>query len=240
LWQPGVCPRLAVLFVSRIPYLILYALFQPLTALAVEKQQESGTRMREEHVTLDGFGRLLAWFGPYELPLFDRLKTILLQPWFHGHIESGDAESKLSGQPKGSYLVRLSSVPGCFTISKVGKNGQISHQRIDFNPAKGFSVIKQTSDGATREATTPGLNLEAFLSSHSAELFLLTPIECTTWKYLFVTSSVEGYLNVSSAAFRVAAFVDILSCRSLQTTTEELTSCSLFYLCFVVALPVYT
>jgi serine/threonine protein kinase len=169
-----------------------------LHALLVEKQQESGTKMREEHVTLDGFGRLLAWFGPYELALFDRLKTILLQPWFHGHIESGDAESKLSTQPKGSYLVRLSSVPGCFTISKVGKNGQISHQRIDFNPAKGFSVIKQTSDGATREATTPGLNLEAFLSSHAAELFLLTPIECTTWKHLFVTSSVEGYLNVAT------------------------------------------
>jgi len=169
-----------------------------LHALLAEKVVESGVGMREEVVSPDMLGKLLAWFGPSGPTMLERLESLLRQPWFHGMIEKTEAEGKLSGQPKGSYLVRLSSTsPGCFTISKVGKNDGISHQRIDYHAGKGFSCLIQGPDGTTREAVG-AVPLETYLAQHSKELYLITPIECSTWKHLFVTSSIEGYLNVSA------------------------------------------
>jgi len=166
-----------------------------LLALLAERSSESGISSRDESISADGFGKLVAWFGPLEPPMLDRIRSLLQQPWFHGHIEKADAESKLTGQARGAYLVRLSSTaPGCFTISKVGHHG-ISHQRIDYSAGKGFSCLMQSSDGATHETVMRG-SLEDFVRQHAAELSLLQPIECSTWKHLFVTTSIEGYLNV--------------------------------------------
>jgi hypothetical protein len=65
----------------------------------------------------------------------DRLKSTVSQPWFHGDISKGEAESTLGVWPRdGTYLVRLSyTSPGetPFTLSILTKGGSVVlHQRI--------------------------------------------------------------------------------------------------------------
>lgn len=73
------------------------------------------------------------------LALLDQLESNLSQNWFHGDISTSEAEDKLNGQQKGSFLIRFStSAPGCFTISNINKNRKLVHQRVTHVPGQGF------------------------------------------------------------------------------------------------------
>jgi len=47
-------------------------------------------------------------------------------PWFFGHLSNEEAQIKLAPDSKeGTFLVRFSSQPGAFTISRVATNGTL-------------------------------------------------------------------------------------------------------------------
>jgi len=58
------------------------------------------------------------------LPLSNSLPQ---KPWFFGDITAKEAEQALLGQPVGTFLMRFSQkVVGCFAVSFVGENGEVS------------------------------------------------------------------------------------------------------------------
>ncbi|KAL6072003.1 Dual specificity protein kinase [Balamuthia mandrillaris] len=99
-------------------------------------------------VSVERFGKILEWFGPLledNLDTFlDRIHLVLTQPWFHGAIETAEAERRLSDQPQGTFLVRFSNNPdhpGAYTISRVTTPQlSIGHIRITHAPGQGFSI----------------------------------------------------------------------------------------------------
>eukprot|EP01095_Lingulamoeba_sp_RSL-Kostka_P012223 TRINITY_DN479_c0_g1_i2.p1 TRINITY_DN479_c0_g1~~TRINITY_DN479_c0_g1_i2.p1 ORF type:complete len:455 (-),score=155.91 TRINITY_DN479_c0_g1_i2:272-1636(-) len=95
-------------------------------------------------VNIEKFGSVCAWFGPLSesndpRSLLRRMENILKQKWFHGDITTVEAEDRLTSQNKGTFLIRFStSSPGCFTISHINKQKQLTHQRVTHVPSKGF------------------------------------------------------------------------------------------------------
>lgn len=165
--------------------------FRSFQALLAEKALDG---MADELVKPDSFGKLLAWFGPMEVAMLDRMRELLQQPWFHGSIETDEAVAVLTGEGPGAYIVRLSSsTPGCFTITKVSKKGTITHQRINFSPQKGYTLQIQGADGHVNEVVGHG-SLVQFLAANKNELFLHKAVACTKYRLLFEKSNVEGYL----------------------------------------------
>jgi hypothetical protein len=100
----------------------------------------------EDVVHMEKFGKILEWFGPMfdpnsrSITMLDRITSLLRKTWFFGDLGTKEAESKLTAEPFGTFLVRFSSSHlGCFTISKVAKSS-INHQRIIHSPGHGFYI----------------------------------------------------------------------------------------------------
>jgi len=94
-------------------------------------------KLNFEYVTCESFGKLLSWFGPGvevdgdKISTFmDRIWAICSKAWFHGKIDNAEA---ILHEKIGSYLVRLSTQAGCFTI----QTSQVA-VRIIYTPGKGF------------------------------------------------------------------------------------------------------
>jgi len=87
-------------------------------------------KSRFTRVSCENFGKLLEWFGPgIELDpngthrtFLERVYYICSQPWFHGYISNPDV--LLQGDPR-LFLVRLSVVPGTFTIQTLKVRSRI-------------------------------------------------------------------------------------------------------------------
>eukprot|EP00007_Cunea_sp_BSH-02190019_P003786 CAMPEP_0174239006 /NCGR_PEP_ID=MMETSP0417-20130205/13160_1 /TAXON_ID=242541 /ORGANISM="Mayorella sp, Strain BSH-02190019" /LENGTH=614 /DNA_ID=CAMNT_0015317901 /DNA_START=276 /DNA_END=2116 /DNA_ORIENTATION=- len=97
----------------------------------------------EKVVTLVKLGQVLAWFGGLdpdanEQDIFHRIEHMLRQRWFHGDIAAQKAMDMLTGQLPGTFLVRFSSQPGCFTISSVDPTRRVVHQRVIFEAGQGY------------------------------------------------------------------------------------------------------
>jgi hypothetical protein len=61
--------------------------------------------------------------------------SVILSSWFHGDVSKKEAKALLEFRPIGTFLIRFSSsVEGWFTLSFVGPNGSIQHQRIEHIP----------------------------------------------------------------------------------------------------------
>jgi len=88
-------------------------------------------------VSLEQFGALLESIGPITPPdstpinrtVLDNLRELMEQEWFHGNLETRVVTERLSTKEAGTYLVRFSSIPGCFTISYI-MDGVVNHKRI--------------------------------------------------------------------------------------------------------------
>jgi len=84
-------------------------------------------------VTMEYFGKVLAWFGNLKqdgVGILDKIKEVLSEAWFHGDISMQESTAILTGKEEGTYLVRFStSELGTYTISKVS-HGSISHLRL--------------------------------------------------------------------------------------------------------------
>lgn len=74
----------------------------------------------------------------------------------------------------GTFLIRFSSIVGCFTISKVCERA-LTHQRIIHHPGQGFSVGQRASPSLVQlienNAAELGLHFSCPGSRYLAELF---------------------------------------------------------------------
>lgn len=87
----------------------------------------------DAEVNIERFGQVCDWFGPIKsnISILERVRETLKLGWFHGDIDTAEAENRLVGKEPGTFLVRFStSAPGAFAVSKVSAQGLILHQRI--------------------------------------------------------------------------------------------------------------
>ena len=98
----------------------------------------TGKRQQGENVvTLEQFGAMLDHFGPFGsnpttfVEFLKRVYMVTSRAWFHGFLETRQAEELLADSPVETFLVRFSSSQrGGFTISKRG--GEIkAPERVD-------------------------------------------------------------------------------------------------------------
>eukprot|EP01095_Lingulamoeba_sp_RSL-Kostka_P005619 TRINITY_DN1702_c0_g2_i1.p1 TRINITY_DN1702_c0_g2~~TRINITY_DN1702_c0_g2_i1.p1 ORF type:complete len:564 (+),score=180.30 TRINITY_DN1702_c0_g2_i1:100-1791(+) len=117
-----------------------------LKALIAEKPQGAVIDEDDEIVTMERFGNILEWFGPLVDPktqqviILDTVYDVLSQHWFHGDIGQLEAENRLARRAAGTFLIRFSSIVGCFTVSKYCSNSTIAHQRIIKSSGHGYII----------------------------------------------------------------------------------------------------
>jgi len=91
-----------------------------LKELVVKKDKDG-----KEIVPLEDFAKMLEWFGPLEngAGILKRIETRLRTKGFFGMMETIEAEKKLNGASKGTYLIRFSSGnPGAYAITVLGRS----------------------------------------------------------------------------------------------------------------------
>jgi len=90
----------------------------------------------------------------------DRIVSLLSAKFFHGDISQEDSERLLRNAKTGAYLVRFSSVAGCYTLSWMGKNN-FEHHRIVNVPGSGV-VVWSTQFKDIRAVIKEGKNKKYF------------------------------------------------------------------------------
>jgi serine/threonine protein kinase len=89
---------------------------------------------KSDMVHIEALGKVLHWLGPLSTSadFYDHLSGLLSKAWFHGAVQTAEAEHRLADRAEGCFLIRFStSQPGSYTISKVKKGGNPVHQRIE-------------------------------------------------------------------------------------------------------------
>jgi hypothetical protein len=122
---------------------------------------------------------------------------LMQQDYFHGDITKAEAEDLLAGQPKGTYLVRVSytsSRTSPFTISKVNSRGAINHQRILRRNDNTFDVTIKFKDNKTKTEISKDDMIVPFIKSLAKELSLENSCPGNKYKSLFLQTKSEGYL----------------------------------------------
>jgi len=151
-------------------------------------------------VSVERFGLFLSLFGPLseKVSILEKIKLIMKQPWFHGDLTSQEAERLLVNQKPGYFLVRLSSSPGFFTISKVSRENKINHQRIEYKFDKGFTVAVQTKKG--KKIITENCSLQHYIDIIKSDLYLKAPCPGSPFEFIFckIKSTLDGYLMCDS------------------------------------------
>lgn len=136
----------------------------------------------EEKVTMEKFSAILDWFGPMTGvdSLLADVEELLRESWFHGEISSQTAEQRLTGQEKGTYLMRFSARdPGCYAISVVSQQGKLKHYRIYHKPGLDYLIGKTECSG-----------LLDIVRKYHKELNLITP--CPGSPFVDIFSSRSG------------------------------------------------
>jgi len=154
-------------------------------------------------VSLEKFGHLCNWFGPIVIDhkgfsILDKLKAVMQKEWFHGFITKEVAEDLLAGQAKGTFLVRTSKTEreSPFTISKVNKKGELTHQRIHKAPDGSFEMaIKFTGQKPSKTMTSKDDLLVPFIRSVTTELHLDIACPGSIYRSIFNPAKVQGYLS---------------------------------------------
>lgn len=144
-----------------------------------------------EFVSIENFGDLLEWFGPWNLDsstaknVAARILELLKNPWFHGFMDSNEAKELLitggnASKPKkvrkGSFLIRFSATePGTFAIGVVRneKTQHVHHGRISRlaeNRYKLFQDVFASLDDLIRACTI----------GKTTKFKLTKPVECAT------------------------------------------------------------
>jgi len=91
-------------------------------------------------VTLENFGKFLAWFGPMNENILNNLHDLCIKRWFHGMVNKVQVSMYLEKYPK-SFLIRISeSLEGYFALSRLEK--EPIHTRIFYDQAKGNYQIE--------------------------------------------------------------------------------------------------
>jgi len=140
----------------------------------------------EEVVTMEQFGKVLAWFGNLKtdgIAILEKIRQTMQYSWFHGDVSMAESEARLNNKSEGTFLVRFStSEVGVFTISKVSATG-ISHQRIQ--RVQGQYIVNKKGY----------VSLPSLIEGESHSLNLLTPCGGSRFASLFRKVQLSGYLN---------------------------------------------
>jgi hypothetical protein len=101
----------------------------------------------EQQVSLESFAKMLHWFGPLAEPsVLDRIHDLLRERYFHGEISSQEAERRMGGEKKGTFLLRFSSRDlGCYALTVVDGKGALKHYRITHSPGSPYAIGKVRS-----------------------------------------------------------------------------------------------
>eukprot|EP01112_Ceratiomyxa_fruticulosa_P013616 TRINITY_DN3833_c0_g1_i2.p1 TRINITY_DN3833_c0_g1~~TRINITY_DN3833_c0_g1_i2.p1 ORF type:complete len:543 (-),score=94.64 TRINITY_DN3833_c0_g1_i2:235-1863(-) len=142
-----------------------------------------------EVVSMDQFGKVLAWFGDLRsdgADILDKMRDLMTCPWFHGDISTQESEDRLANKPEGTFLARFSTTEeGAYTVSKVSSQGGISHQRVH-RPAPRQYMIN----------THMYTSIPDLIRRESANLNLLTPCLGSRFLFLFKKLPVgSGYVS---------------------------------------------
>jgi len=147
----------------------------------------------DEVVHIEKLGKILDWFGPIcdpttrSITMLDKITSLLRKNWFFGDLGTKEAESKLTSEPFGTFLVRFSSShAGCYTISKVAKQS-ITHQRIIHTPGHGFYINSKRYH-----------SLEEMIMMAEKELNATRPCPGHPFSNLFINFRVGGYIQGST------------------------------------------
>jgi len=117
-------------------------------------------------VNLEQYALIFKWFGPMQTATWNvmtRMKGVMQNPWFSGDIQKNKCETLLGGfstQP-GTFMVRLSTTEPIektpFSLSKVSRDGTVSHQRIQARDgAKAYHIALKKKDGTPFEIEAAG------------------------------------------------------------------------------------
>lgn len=131
-----------------------------------------------DEISLEQFGSYLNWFGPMarqgQVVLHHNVTSILTEHWFHGDIDAKMAGERLTSGPPGGFLVRFSSITGCFTVSCMDSSRAIKHYRVVYDEERGFywnSIEAPTLPEFVHVASTSlGLQVACPGSRYLAEL----------------------------------------------------------------------
>jgi len=97
------------------------------------------------YVSIEDFGNILKWFGPLQKDsvgnnFLSNMQTLFTKKWFHGDISVTEAQTRLAESESGTFLIRFSSNPGSYALSKVIENSSkeksIVHIRITHKDGK--------------------------------------------------------------------------------------------------------
>jgi serine/threonine protein kinase len=91
-----------------------------------------GAAVDGAQVPIEKFGKVLDCFSPVSgAQVLDEIQALCAETWFHGHVSTPEAQTRLANTPAGCFLVRFSSQEhGSYTISLVTPAGAIRHQRV--------------------------------------------------------------------------------------------------------------
>jgi hypothetical protein len=155
-----------------------------LKAVIVTNAQIQG--QEEEVVTMEQFGKVLAWFGNLKtdgIAILEKIRQTMAFGWFHGDVSMPESEARLNNKVEGTFLVRFStSEVGVFTISKVSATG-ISHQRIQRTHGQ-YIVNKKGYP-----------SIVSLVENESHNLNLQTACGGSRFAVLFRRQQLHGYLN---------------------------------------------
>jgi len=153
-------------------------------------------------VLLETFGLMVKWFGPLTYQggtILSRMKGTMANAWFHGDLERIGCESLLSGfgDKPGTFLVRLSTTEPIdknpFTISKVTREGSVSHQRVSCLPAnKGFYITLKRKDGTQKNVEATG-GVENLIAECRESLGLQVDCPGSRFLEIFKAQKIDGY-----------------------------------------------
>lgn len=83
-------------------------------------------------INIETFGKVLEYVGPLSSDFLVRLVSLMSRAWFHGTVDTGQAEESLKDRKPGTFLIRYSNrVPGQFTITRLDHEGNPVHKRIE-------------------------------------------------------------------------------------------------------------
>jgi serine/threonine protein kinase len=140
-------------------------------------------------VHIEALGKVLHWLGPLttSADFYSNLAALLSKAWFHGSVQTSDAEHRLADRAEGCFLIRFSTTsPGSYTISKVKKGGAPVHQRIEHK------------NGAFHVATRSYPNLELLLQGEYENLGLKGACPGSKYNAIFADVAAQGSFYVEA------------------------------------------
>ena len=156
-------------------------------------------------VTVESFGAVVLQFGPLkagsscaldaleELAMF-KPKTKRMELVFHGNITSTEAEQRLTGHDKGTWLVRVSDKDPQrpFVVSKVSRKGAINHQRI--KRSDGVFSVEVLHKNGSEHVESDSDSLVSFLKKLKDDLYLRQAAPGSVFGAIFSEATLAGYL----------------------------------------------